>query len=309
MPEPQSAVTSILGSLKIRKMRDNAYIAKSKPFSGDISVGESYYRRKPPNKQLIYPEKVINKVGYDYGTALTPENFFLDYSRSPEYKRKLELQGEDKPSEYQRVQNTMKDVSVSIDEKTIPRYFQESVYSGNNAVQSLAYYNPDKIGKESQIFLNTKESADDIKSTNIDLAKKHLFTSTYPHELAHVFRDLGDFAKNSINIKNKYRNELKWLTSEGDPEDEHDKAPNELYSDLTSLRYIMNYYGHYDVRKGDLTLDVLKKGLLDPNVANVANVQRLLKKLKLEDIVKINNEIAQSSLYKPQNILNKDIVT
>ncbi len=139
--------------------------------------------------------------------------------------------------------------------------------------------------------------------------KTDLWNDIYPHEYSHKIRALSPedeqlFAYVNKNPKGKMMYD-QWQQS-GDPGsfsqwlnnishgNLHDEQPNESYSDLNSLRYLMYKQGIYDTRKGPMKVEHIKKAMKDPYIKKQMSPNRLLHRFTPEKLAKLNNEVAKN---------------
>lgn len=155
-----------------------------------------------------------------------------------------------------------------------------------------------------------------------DQAKKYgmsLENSVLPHEYTHTTRGLNIVEENDFAQKNKFKTYLNkypyqsfikndyakslaeggYLNNYSDflsnkNIESHDEQPSENYADLNSLRYMMYKQGIYDTRKGQMTMEHLKRAMNDPWLKEQYIFKRLLKHFKPEDIIQLNNTIAMN---------------
>jgi len=125
------------------------------------------------------------------------------------------------------------------------------------------------------------------KSGNIIRDPSTTINEDLPHEYAHTIRA---FTPDEIKRIGELSN---GSGSKGiDLGIPHDDRPNEQYSQLSTLRWLLKRNGYYDVRKGDLNLDILNKALQNKEINSSQDVQTLLKHFSPENLIKFNNEIA-----------------
>jgi hypothetical protein len=140
--------------------------------------------------------------------------------------------------------------------------------------------------------------------------KANLLTEVLPHEYAHNIRDLELpeeklFANGERNPKmrkvweNFIKNKSSRSTTFSDflqkvSGDNHDFQPDEQYSDLSSLRYLLYRNDIYDVRKGKMTKEQLEKAKNTPAIRDSFMFKRLQDHFNDEQIINLNNKVAKN---------------
>lgn len=151
-----------------------------------------------------------------------------------------------------------------------------------------------------------------LDPTQSKTLKADLLSDILPHEYAHNTRALNfdeerefasrhknkrvyDLFNQSIDQRNtgKGNSYSNWLQNKGAAA--HDLQPNENYSDLNSLRFMMYKQGIYDTRKGPMTIDHIQKAQQDPWLKNQFNFKRMMDNYSPEDIVELNNKVASTN--------------
>jgi hypothetical protein len=202
-------------------------------------------------------------------------------------------------------------------------YYQSDMFKKRAGVpdQDLNYFKEKTSSlRKTKVRKEDKGSHYDSESHRIILdpeqAKKYnldLYNDVLPHEYAHAVRKLGMYDEGKFALKHnnpKLAEVWETLIQQGkdlsDPQlslsiasmkgiDAHDYAPNELYSDLTTLRWLLYKNGIYDTRKKNLDINTLNKGLENKNIKDSMLIKRLLKAYTPEKIVELNNEVAKTS--------------
>lgn len=221
-------------------------------------------------------------------TIYSPKDYAINYSNSSIYKQRLALTGGGtKPQNAEDLYNTQ--ITYSPNEDT----HADTKYPGNwsNNIININKNQLNKIG------------------ANLDEAKAHEFShvtrklsNQEQFNIYNLSKDpfLTDFKKNNIYNKSNIDLLTKNISKTGD--DFHDSRPDENKADLDALRYQMYKRGIYDTSKGDLDQVTFDKALADPEIKNSFTTKRLLKSFKPDDIIKMNNTIAQV----PQNDNNME---
>ena len=135
-----------------------------------------------------------------------------------------------------------------------------------------------------------------------------LWDDIYPHEYSHNIRLLnpndemmfayGDndpkakMAYNKWNSLNTNLSFSDWLKTAGPVT--HDQRPNENYSDLNALRWLMYKQGIYDTRQGPMTEEHIEKAMKDPYIKKQYSQKRFFKRYNPKAIIKLNNEVAMN---------------
>lgn len=140
----------------------------------------------------------------------------------------------------------------------------------------------------------------------------HPYEDILPHEYSHWTRgDLTNEEAAKFANSNKDKRAARFMRdylsvgSHGSPyqqwlgdvaPDEHDIFPNENYSDLNTLRYLMYRQGIYDSGTRQMTTEDLEKAKKDPWIKKQFGFRRLLNTFKDEDIIRLNNEVASNNM-------------
>jgi hypothetical protein len=162
-----------------------------------------------------------------------------------------------------------------------------------------------EITAQSQGYPNRSVVLDQSQAKKLNSS---LYSEILPHEHSHNMRRLtkleeGNFAHEEINPKagelyEKFSNSVSDYKRNGYSEflsktpNNHDFQPDEQYSDLNALRYLMYKNGLYDTRKGDLDKKTFEKIKNNPNIKNSFIYQRLSKHFDDDSIIWLNNNIA-----------------
>lgn len=203
-------------------------------------------------------------------------------------------------------------------------------YLGSRTTNPYATEQLNRIWKDKKINIpsNTGIILDPVQGAKLNpgdniknLPESYLYNDTYAHEAAHRLRGLvggtdaflilqrnTDPQALKKNFSKDFRewNKAKGYTGEFEQYldnqqsdshgkiNNHDINPRENYADLNALRWMMYKRGIYDTRKGDMTPEQLKKAKNDPFIKKSFSNKRLFKHFKDDDIIYLNNKIAQN---------------
>jgi hypothetical protein len=225
-----------------------------------------------------------------------PIGYLNSYIQSPEFKKRF-LQN-NIPQDYE---NAMKLFSES-SKKYKPFVLEKDPTDIGSRVgnSTINPYLDKNIPLNANVILSKKQSQE---------LGADLLNDVLPHEYSHTLRKLNNLDNIDFAFRDKSPTSRKlyskYSESKSDKEygswleqslpNAHDLKPEEQYSDLNSLRYLMYKQEIYDTRKGPLDLPTLKKALKDPYIKNEYNIKRLLEHFTPEKIVELNNAVAQNN--------------
>lgn len=228
-----------------------------------------------------------------------PIGYLNSYVGSPMFKKRLNGTAE----EYADSQKLLTEESKNYKPVILNKDMQ-NIGNQTSGREINARYN---LPPDTSMILSKKEA----KNIHADLMSDIL-----PHEYSHSIRDLSEKDEFKIASLNKsfnskaamadYKTDMENNQKQEQPisnysnylKDQdsgyHDNAPDENYSDLNSLRYMMKKQGIYDTRQRDMTPEDLKKAQADPWLKKQFGFKRLQDKFKDADIIKLNNTVASN---------------
>lgn len=268
---------------------DNGHPLKVQDQRGKASI------LRGPNHTEHFFGKVYEKM--QTGGVRGPIGFINSYFNSDYVKNK-------NPYEYEDIMKTFKEGS----QKYHPFVMEKDPL---NLGSRKGY---EELNKKAGAPKNTNVllSVPQTKSLQADLLNDIL-----PHEYAHSVRHLSledelQFAernknKKIINLFSKYLNDsTETKFREFVPQSnfsgwvkmmrgEHDIAPDENYSDLMSIRYLMYKQGIYDARKGPMTKEQLEAAKKDPFIKKQFNFKRMRRMFSDDNIIELNNKVVKNN--------------
>jgi hypothetical protein len=176
----------------------------------------------------------------------------------------------------------------------------------HNDVTTYRHIGNFSVPKNTNVLLNTTQA----NKYGVDL-----FNAVLPHEYSHTIRQLDPAdEKNIIDswsdpqtrdkgeaIYNRFMNGSLHdmypnlsMFQRDNVHGNHDFQPNEQYSDLNSLRYMMYKQGIYDTRKGNMTKEDWEKAKKDPAIQQQLPFKRLLEHFG-DNTVDFNNVVAYNN--------------
>ena len=248
----------------------------------------------------IYPVNYVPQAQNGNIVPTEPINYLNSYIASPEFKKRFK--GTDQ--EYKDSQ-----ILLNKAKKQYSPYVLNKEVKGDELGSRVSFPDMNKIyslPKGTNIVLSKPQAVE----LNADL-----YNDVLPHEYSHTARKLGFMDELNFAFSNKdpktQKLFIKWQEKNPNksfsqfvkekPINKHDTAPDENYSDLNSLRYLMNKQGIYDTRKGPMSKEDFNKALKDPFIKKQFNVKRLLKTFTPEQIIHLNNTVAENNIVQSEN--------
>jgi hypothetical protein len=190
-----------------------------------------------------------------------------------------------------------------------PKQYKEALDYGNKQLNA----NPNAGAVPVDSWIHGSQAFVDKQAIYLDKkqAKENgydLYNSVLPHELSHNYRKLADgeeerFVESEKNprtheIYNRYKKSasgkaMSYSDYLGTADNQnHDFQPDEQHADINAMRWLMMKHGIYDARKEQMTPEHLKKALANPTLKDDFIIKRLREHFSDEDIIKLNNGIA-----------------
>lgn len=229
------------------------------------------------------------------GGKIGPINFLNSYYQSPEFKRKS-------GSNY--------DVNMIYFNKGSKMYVPEVVNSDEDGSHAVTA----KHLMESRLYDEKGNTTIVLDKSQAKKEKYDLYNEVLPHEFTHTTRKLDINDESQFVKRNKdsfvktaferYKTDPSGFQSGRDFSEwssgmnSHEQLPNENYADLNSLRWNLYKNNIYDASKGPMTIDHIKKAMKDPKVKDGELFKRLLRAFSPEDLVELNNTIADNNKSK-----------
>lgn len=221
-------------------------------------------------------------------TILDPIQFLNSYYDSEEFKRKSGSSYEVNKSFYKAGANLYKSKVVDSD------------INGSHAIPAkMLLEHPDAFRGEPTIILDESQAKKN---------KYNLHNEVKPHEYTHTTRYLYSDDERAFVNRNKsntvrdfYQHYLNDAEAQKKGQDfsewyipiaSHKEVPSENYADLNTLRWDLYQHGIYDVRKGNMKVEDLKKAIENTSIKSNFALKRLLEAFTIEDIVELNNTVA-----------------
>jgi hypothetical protein len=263
---------------------------------------------------------LIQNIRQTGGQEGNPIEFEEHYWQSPAFLKRL--------SNFSNDQNQLNSAqkfftenikNAQIDYSDNPKAFSVTFgpyESDPDYLKNLNLFNLKKnYDEDKPTILISKKEAKDVGSTLEDVLnheKGHLRTLNPEegYEFLNINSNLSEDDREKIKrVRDKYEGITPWEIADNlahirDPQDKqntsHLLGPTENYSDLNVLRNLMYQNKIYDAASGDITLDILKNALDNPTIKNSFAVKRLLKSFTPEQIMYLNNKIAD--IGSPQTL-------
>jgi hypothetical protein len=170
---------------------------------------------------------------------------------------------------------------------------------------------PTEVLLESKGFGKDKKPTITLDKSQANKNKWDLVNEVLPHEYGHATRRLWSDEERKFVEKNRngapltfynyYKDDKEGLSSGKSfsqwytPIAEHKYVPSENNADINALRWLMYKNGIYDVRKGQLTPEQLKKASEHPNIKDSFIYKRLMEAFTPENLIDLNNTIAYNN--------------
>lgn len=281
-----------VGDNKVTRSPDG----QSREHNGGAGLLQKFNATYPDNK--IDPQEVPNNAGLSPNidvskivppaNVLSPKDFNIVYTQSPEYQKRLALTGRGtQPQSAEDLYNTKITHDPNADTEAFPKF--PGLHGGINRIN----INPAQLA-------TLHASEDEAKSHELSHITRKL-SNQEQFNIYNLSKDpfLADFKKENIFNPSNISNLTKSINNTGN--DYHDSRPDENKADLDALRYLMYKKGVYDTTKGDLDLPTLNKALSDPEIKNSFTTKRLLKRFDPDSIIKLNNTIAMNKPLENAN--------
>lgn len=236
----------------------------------------------------------------------------IDYLNSPDYKKRLIEMGEKNPDKL-------------IKERI--ELLKNTIFSPTQLGQAQTTTTIDASGKEVPAVVLAKEDTDVVKAHEIGHVTggaKNIKDVYDPFEGAPSQMSPAEswaFISNNKSLTPKQKEEY-WqryhnpdykgrpsllhkysidIPADVEKGDTHDISTAENKADLDAVRYLFNKFGLTKQYGENITPDVLKKAMKNPQIIKEPHFQRMLKNFGEESIIRLNNIIASNLRNKTEN--------
>jgi len=228
-------------------------------------------------------------------------NEMITYIKSPEYRKRLELQNvsdpdkviNDRIAKVKQTEVTQGTPSLAYiftnpnQKQRIPALTLSDDASDYTAMHELSHV----TNYGDTFFRNEKGNANTAsgKGMSVNEMLYMVNNTTLPSK---VKKEISDRAKNDERF-NYYRNPTEGMAGEA-----HSFDPSELKSDLDAVRLLFKRHGLVKKFGENITEETINKALKNPKIANEDHFIRMMKNFKKKNFVDVNNNIAMNGLAK-----------
>lgn len=237
---------------------------------------------------------------------------FVQYIKSPLYKKRLEMQGVKNPDKVvkERVEK-LNSIETSVGPSSSLSYIftkpnqkervpaltvkqKDSDYTAMHEISHVTNYGDvffDPTINKSAAVGNTKKFGDMDSASGKGMSVNEMLYIADRSNMLPKYKNYLHAVAESNKKSGSFLNPAESITGV----DTHGLDPSELKSDLDAVRLLFNDYGITKSFGADIDEATIEKALKNPKIANEPHFQRMLKQFSKKKIVEINNSVAKNN--------------